>query len=279
MVDTTQKSPETLAELIQALWTVKKSILIGASIGLLIAIIYTAIALSTYKITMIVGAVPSISTQISLDTTNPSPFVPQHDQGSGLSKMNQDMYRTIYRSPRIASMVLKIPEHVQAITYDKKYGLFSLNPKSWTADDMSNYFEKRIKITPVQGTTDLFKITYTHPNPDFGQGLLMQIHALTDESIRNDHKKLINDRRAYITKALDQSLNLDHKKALGHLLIDLEREAIMVNSDRSFSMRVIDPPSSSASPYYPRTKMIWLLLTFIGGGLGAMVGFTRKAWA
>ena len=91
-------------------------------------------------------------------------------------------------------------------------------------------------------------------------------------------KKLINDRRAYITKALEQSLNLDHKKALGQLLIELEREAIMVNSDRSFAMRVIDPPSSSASPYYPRTKVILLLLTLIGGFVGALIGTTKKSW-
>ena len=183
------QSPETLADLIHELWSVKIHIALGAGMGLAIGLLYTIAALSTYKVTMIIGAVPSIAAQISIENSVQSPFIPRQEKTSNLTQMNQSMYRTIYRSPRIAGMILKIPEQVQAIAYDKKYGLLSLNPSSWTADDMSKYLEKRVKLAPAQGTIDLMRVTYTHPNPDFAKGLLMQLHALTDESIRNDHKK------------------------------------------------------------------------------------------
>ena len=139
------QTPETLADLLQQIWSVKFHVGIGIGVGFIVAFTYTAIALSTYKVSMTIGTVPSIAAQISIENSVQSAFIPRQEKTTNLVQMNQSMYRTIYRSPRIAGMVLKVPEHVNAIAYDKKYGLLGLNPKSWTADDMSKYLEKRIK--------------------------------------------------------------------------------------------------------------------------------------
>lgn len=270
------QAPETLAQLTQQLWDIKIFIAIGAALGLCTALIYLAMAQTTYKITMIVGPVPTMSKANIVNNAGDNAFYNSGDATTTLLNMHQSTYRTILRSPRIAGLILKMPDHVNAISQDKKYGLISIHPSQWSADDMSKYFEHHIRMTPVHNATDLIKISYTHPNPDFGQTLLRQLHAFTDETIRNDHKKLIDDRRRYITKALSETLNLDHKKALGYLLVDLERESIMVNSDHSYAMRVIDPPSSSAHPFYPRTNIVIAMMLFIGAFCGTFVGFCFK---
>lgn len=244
---------------------------------MLVGVIYTGLAQNTYRVTMIVGAVPTLSSQAQANTSNNFPLAQKNDNSQNLSQMHQNMYRTILRSPRVAGMILKLPDKITAIAQDKKYGLFSTSPQDWADEDLSRYFHRSIRMAPVQHASDLIVIQYTHPNPDFARSFLLQLHALTDESIRNDHKKLINDRRAYITKALSEAFNLDHKKALGQLLIELEREAIMVNSDRSFSMRIINPPSSSIAPYHPRTKIIIIALALIGAFIGTMIGTVRKS--
>lgn len=273
------QDPETLPELLHDLWAIKVFITVGSIIGFIIAGLYIWTAQKTYKVTMIAGSVPSISMQTIPNSTQTNALRPlRNDNTASLSQMHQNMYRTMFRSPRVAGMIIKVPERIKALSYDKKYGLFSINPTSWSDNDLSSYFHKKIRISPVQNTNDLIEISYSHPNPDFAGNFLLQLHALTDESIRNDHKKLINDRRAYITKALGQALNIDHKKALGQLLIDLEREAIMVNSDRSFAMRIIDPPSSSANPFHPRSKIILLMFVLSGAFIGILTGFAKKAF-
>ena len=272
------KAPETLSELIQELWSVRIFILIGISIGLISTALYTLSAQRSYKVSMIVGAVPALSHNTSLDNQNPSPLPLQKNKASTMSLMNQNMYRTIFRSPRVADMIIKMPKQLQIIAQDKQYGLFSRDPKNWSNKDLSKYFTKKIRITPIQHTKDLLEISYIHPNPDFAKNFLLQLHALTDESIRNDHKKLINDRRIYINNVLVDSPNMDHKKALGSLLLNLEREMIMVNSDRSFAMRIINNPSSSAHPTHPHTKMICLIFIIIGAFIGTLVGFTKRSW-
>lgn len=270
-------TPETLWDLIQEIWSLRRYIMICAGIGVLIALIYTGLAQNTYRVTMIVGGVPTLSSQTQMSGPDNSLLTQKNDNSQNLSQMHQSMYKTIFRSPRVAGMILKLPDKMSAISQDKKYGLFSTSPQNWADEDLSRYFHRSIRMAPAPHANDLIVIQYTHPNPDFARSFLLQLHALTDESIRNDHKKLINDRRAYITKALGEAFNLDHKKALGQLLIELEREAIMVNSDRSFSMRIINPPSSSIAPYHPRTKLIIIALFFIGAFIGMMVGTVRKS--
>ncbi len=272
------QSPETLSDFVQNLWAVKKEVFLGSMVGLVIALLYVWTAQSSYKVTMIVGGVPPISMQTApRGSLTSSPFLSQTKTASTLSQMHQNMYRTMFRSSRVANMVVKIPDHIKAISHDKRYGLFSFEPQGWSGDDLAHYFHRKIRMAPIHHTHDLIEISTTHPNPDFAESFLLHLHALTDEIIRNDHKKLINDRRAYITKALNGALNIDHKKALGQLLIELEREAIMVNSDRSFAMRIIDPPSYSSAPYHPRSALMIVIFTLLGAFGGTLIGLARRA--
>lgn len=276
MTDKAQ-SPETLWDLIQDLWSIRYIIILGAVIGLFVGLAYTIISQKTYKVTMVVGSVPALSNQVQTSTQNTTPLSQNATEIQNLSQMRQNMYQTIFRSPRVADMILKLPAQIRALAQDKKYGLFSITPENWTNEDLSRYFHRSIRITPVQNTNDLIRIGYTHPDPDFARSFLLQLHALTDESIRNDHKKLINDRRAYITNALGKTYNEGHKIALGNVLIELEREAIMVNSDRSFSMRIINPPAASSVPHHPRTKIIILAMMLLGSFIGILSGFIRQS--
>lgn len=99
------QEPETLPELLHDLWTIKMFIMVGSVIGLIIAGLYIWTAQKTYKVTMVAGSVPSISMQ-TINSTQTNALRPLRSYNTAsLSQMHQSMYRTMFRSPRVAGMI------------------------------------------------------------------------------------------------------------------------------------------------------------------------------
>lgn len=268
----------TLGDLFSSIWDVRASMLTGLVIAFLVAVVLLAIGERNFEARMLVAPTPSIN-QITEGVSFPSSAVAQFNPLEGtvtLSSKNTGLFKTLLVSPRVAWLLMKTDLIESGIKSDPLLGLFSRDTSQWNARDASDYLSKAIVVTSKPEVQGLLQVSYRHPNADFAETLLSKLHAITDELIRNDYRRLTEDRIFYLKKTILQTENPEHRKGLTDLLLELEKELIMVNADRSFSVQMIDPPTASRERRYPATWSILLAFLFVGLLLGAFIGIVIK---
>jgi hypothetical protein len=174
----------------------------------------------------------------------------------------------------VARLLLEDTTIKTGLSHDRPF-IFSKDISNLAPEEFSQYLRRKIDNEPVGGTS-MRKLIYLHPNRDFAAYLLRRLHRLTDELIRNTVRSETQDRIAYLQKAIDNTGNPDHKRALTNLLMEQERIKMLVSIDQPYSARVIEPPAAGIKPHWPDKFIIFPGFLFIGLFFGFLVHGLRK---
>ncbi|MAQ70835.1 MAG: hypothetical protein CL565_01440 [Alphaproteobacteria bacterium] len=272
-----QEREETLSGILNQLWHDRKTVLLVLAITYVLGVLIFFISVSKYEAKMLIGPTPQMGTKDDVGSL-PLSTVARFNALDGtltLSSKNSGLFKALATSPRVGKLLLKTPDIRKGIAKDRSGGFLKQDISDWNSQDMSVYLKNNLKINSHVNLQGLFSMAYRHESPEFAESFLRKVHAITDELIRNDYRVLTSDRIVYIQKMLKQTLNPDHREGLTNLLLELEKQKIMVNADQSFSVQVLDPPTASRTLKYPRKGIYFSVLFLVGLVLGCIIVLIR----
>lgn len=261
------KTNPTLADFIKDIWDAKISILLFVVIFLVFAAIALLAITPRYRATMIVApadgyALGDYASSVSEGESLNIPFWRPQEAGG----VSTDFHRFVYtiKGPAAAAILLKDSAVLAGIARD---GSFSKKADKWSAEELSAYLEKNIKVQ-VLGTTPLRKISYHHPDPVFASEFLRKIHLVADQLIRRDRRRQSESRIRYLKETLQKTLNPDHRRGIADLLMQQEHIQMLANLDEPYAAIVVEPPSSTPRAVWPDKALFFFIFALIGGALG-----------
>lgn len=132
---------------------------------------------------------------------------------------------------------------------DQRIKTFLRQP-TWTPPNMeslASYIGGSIQVGELKGTP-FVEIVVQHPNPEFGLELLKTAYAEADQLLRDQDRRQVNQRRAYIEERLARTSLNDMRQVLLTLMAQEERSAMLLESDLPYAARIIEPPYASSQP-------------------------------
>lgn len=152
-------------------------------------------------------------------------------------------------------------------------------------DDLMNYLTRHISIDASKSTqfdrlTDnspYKKVSFTYGNPKEAERLLNIILLETDRIIRDEQRRDVTARIAFLRGQLSHTtLSVDERAALISILSSQEQLLSMIHADTRFATTLVIPPYASptpTSPPGPRTiavvivmlsVFVWVGIVFLG---------------
>lgn len=267
----------TMGDVFEDIWQARRSILGGVLTGLMCAAFFIFFATPFYRAEMVVSpATPMNGAEVSsVGVDNNLSALRYLVQRMGAGNSSDFLrFETLYTGPSVATFLLKDPNILEGLRRDQSSGFLKAKG-DWSPEKLSEYLEKRVKMAPV-GSSELRKIYYNHPNRDFGVYFLGRIHALTDGLIRTNLKIQAQERVSYLQKAMTQTTNPEHRRALTALLMEQEHLLMLVSIDQPYAASIVEPPSASVKPAWPDKALVFPALTFAGALIGfVLFGFLK----
>lgn len=267
----------TLNDVMAQIWKARACVILGAIFGALLAAAYIFTAQSDYKIKMILSpANPMNGAEISSLLADDNLFALRYlVQRVGVANSSDFLrFENIYHGPSVADLLLDDERIIDGLNRDLAYGYIQ-NDKPWSAERLSEYLGDHVKLSPL-GASPLREMSYHHPDPDFGRYLLAEIHQISDFLIRQNIHSESSQRIDYLKKAIDETSNPEHRRALTTLLMEQERLRMLVSIDQAYAASVVEPPSASVKISRPEPKLIFPVFIMLGGFLGYLVFMMRR---
>lgn len=271
----THGNDPTLPDLVAMIWAARVRVLIGAVLGLVIAFFFVAAAVPQYRISMLVAPADrgTKADVKSLLPDNPS-FALQYLVNTVGSQDSTDFMRfeNTILGPTIAGAVQEKFGDRLANGMDRACRmLFSCGGYQKSPEAMAEVLSRKIRIDPV-GNTPLRRISFDHPDGDFGVWLLGVLYAQADGLIRADVADKAMRRKDYLQDVIDRTNHPDHRRALTSLLMEQEHILMILAMDEPFAAVIAEKPSISAKPVWPRKSLVFFgfaaacgLLAFAAG--------------
>jgi hypothetical protein len=117
-------------------------------------------------------------------------------------------------------------------------------------DDLIKYFDTRL-TSDVSLETTFATVTFKYRSPAEAERLLSLILLEADNIIRQDKRRDVSARIAYLNAALEKLTNADQKPAMIDILSEQQQEMMMVESDHRYASVLIDPPHAPLLPSSP----------------------------
>lgn len=170
----------------------------------------------------------------------------------------------------VADILFRNPRIREGIARDRRFRFEGARAPDGPAA-LADYLAAHVRIDPV-GATDLRRISYDHPDPDFAEFLLASLHAAADGTIRAQARHQAAARMDYLETAMDSNPNPDHRRALTALLMREEEVAMMIAMDQPYAAAPTEPPAASSRPVWPRRALFFPVFALVGAMIGAAVG-------
>jgi hypothetical protein len=136
------------------------------------------------------------------------------------------------------------------------------------AASLSQYLDENIKVASSRNSSSVAdqtkEITYSSNSPVEARDFLRMVIDTADEVVRND--KLVNERNRinYLTEALDKTHELALRESLGQLLQTEQRQMMVLQADRYYSIDMVDPPAADDTPTTPKATFM-VIAGFLAG--------------
>ena len=263
-----------MADFLKSLWAAKIHIAFFAFVFIVLGYFFTLLGTPLYRASMIVApadgyALGDYASSVSEGEGLAIPFW-RPREADGIST---DFHRFVYtiKGSAAAAILLKDSAVLAGIARD---GGWSARADEWTAEELSQYLERNIRIQHL-GATPLRKILYTHPDPVFAAAFLRKIHLVADQLIRRDRRRQSDSRIRYLQEALQKTANPDHRKGITNLLMQQEHIRMLANLDEPYAAIVVEPPASTPKPVWPNRPLIILVCALAGAAAGYVVRSMR----
>lgn len=255
----------SLVHLMREVWAARFWIAGGGAVGVVLAVGLLLIATPRYEARMTVSPASPLSSAADASA---------HPNDTFLLFMN------IYPGPRAAAQIMDdAPQAIAQLRADRLFGFMPapLDEKA-TPQELAAYLRKYVAANQVDKTA-LRQLSYVHPDPEFAVRFLGLVHRTADDLIRGDSQRSAVGRIAYLEGALARTPGADHRRALTGLLMEQEHIAMLTRMDEPFSARVVEPPSASVRPVWPRKGPTLLILAVLGALAGFVEHLRRAATA
>lgn len=267
-----------LRDFLNDIWRAKFFILIGAFIGVIIAFVIQSISIPHYRASLILSpAAPMTGAESSSLLANDNlfalRFIAQRIGGGG-SASDFHRFENIYRGQSVAEILLKDNKIEQGLKADKAF-TFSDAENDWSPAKLSKYMSERVKLEPM-GVTSSRRMVYEHADPAFAEYFISGVHHVADRLIRRDIREDSQARVDYLTKAIAETGNVEHRRALTTLLMEQERLLMLVSIDQPYAATVIEPAASGEKPKWPDLKLLYFGFAFLGVVLGFILHGLRR---
>lgn len=257
------------------LWRGKWFLLCGLVLGLAMAIGVIGTAIPRYESQMMIGPAQSlqIPAQRELSGSNNNGQITSSDHGIA-AEQAFTQFEAIYTGPSVAALLLRDKRIIDGLAKDQAFR-FSKAKKEWRAADLATYLRKRVWVDPF-GETTLRSLRYRHQDPQFAAYFVQQIHRTADQLIRADIRGGVDERIAYLERAMAKTLNPEHRRAITGLLLEQERTRMIVSMDEPVAAKIIEKSSASAKPVWPDRALFMAGFGIIGLFLGYIIfGLTQ----
>tara|TARA_B100000780_G_scaffold268202_1_gene225936 strand:- start:732 stop:1634 length:903 start_codon:yes stop_codon:yes gene_type:complete len=258
-----------LGDLALDIWRAKIWIIAAALGALLAAFVFVQICVPHYKGTILLSpAAPMTGAETSSMLANDDLFALRFlmqrlgpGQGSDFQR-----FENIYAGPSVAEILLSDENILQGLSRDRSF-IFSSPETRWSAEKLSAYLNKRLRLEPV-GTSNARRLVYYHPDGAFAKYMLSAIHHIADGLIRRDIREDSRARVDYLRGAIAQTNNPEHRRTLTTLLMEQERLLMLVSIDQPYAASVIEPAAIGVEPEWPNAPLIYsaaaLVFAFFG---------------
>ncbi len=265
---------KSLADVLREVWQAKLWMLFFGIAALVAAFLFLSLANPFIRAEMIVAPATPIGNHPQATPDFEGIIELQTGVMTGSAAFTR--FETIYNGVSVAKMLVQDEKVLKGLVQDQAFR-FSEAERDWTAEKLSVYLKRRIKLEPV-AATPLRRLVYLHPDRDFAVYLIGRIHRITDEMIRVSILQEVKGRIDYLSKALERTQNADHRRALTELLMEQERLKMLVSLDQPYAAAIVEPPASSVRVAWPDRYLIFGGFAVFGLLLGFLVfGLRRNA--
>lgn len=269
MVETS--APDNLTEVIRRLWQERIICCAGILIGILLAVLLMVVQRPHYEASMIVGPTDD-NTPFEQFVQNAATPPRGPAMASAYNHANYRKFEQTLRGPKVANVMFQMPDIRSQVAGDSFWRGGSRKVDS--AEELNVYLMRHVNIQPV-GATPSLRITYRHPDPEMAVKLLTLLRKIDDQLIKSQEKDVTAKRIEWLRTSLKESLNPDHRQALARLLLNEERQMMLLSLDEPFAVQVIEEASSLPHPVAPDPMLYLLVFTVLGFAGGAGVALCR----
>ena len=262
----------TLADLFKDMWRGRWFILTGIIFWTALAAGFVVKTPGYYRAEMNIGPVSG-----SLETVTPQAPVARDGQVVSPARFIQN-YDTAKAPDQFARIEALLTGRAvaQALAQDPEISKI-INKDGWTrplpkaplsADIIDAYLDRAIDISFVREKR-FRKLTYHHIDRKAAGQFLETIFKAADNRVKFLDRQDIKSRIAHLKNALEQSANPDQRRALAFLLTLEEQKHMLLSSENGYAAKIIDPPSLSLRPVWPKLSL------FVPGGIliGIIFGY------
>ena len=260
--------PQTIGDILHSAWCGKAYLFAGAGLGIVIGAVLMIIIVPQYSARMIIAPPAQAADERSLTFLNANASLPVTSVSSRVSR-DYTKFQQTFREVSAARILMKYQGVMEAVNKSGPF-IFSGNAGIETPDEFSDYIKDHVTMEPVGPTSSLI-LSYRHPDPEFAAKFLQHLHKITDEMIRNDARDQTEARMVYLQKALKEAYNPDNRKALADQLMIEEHQRMMISMGEPFSAELIEPPSSSSKPVWPKAGVIFPACILMGAFFGFLL--------
>ena len=157
-------------------------------------------------------------------------------------------------------------------------GLFGISiERGPTVPNAYNYLVAHVSILQSSDSSSLLggagqnrivTISAVESTPKDAQALLVETVNAADTILKNNERKSLQQRVAYLTSRIATVSVAEYRIALANVLSEQEKSAMLIDDTSYYSLFVLDDAVLNTVPYSPKPT----LNIIIGGGLGFVLG-------
>jgi uncharacterized protein involved in exopolysaccharide biosynthesis len=142
-------------------------------------------------------------------------------------------------------------------------------------ESLAGQLKRQVKIV-TDPRSSIITLTYANKDPAFATEMLQWLCDETDHVLKERDQQATKAQIDYIDARLQTIQVEEHRRALGELLLDLERKAMITAIDQPYAATIIDGPRAPDLPSSPR-PFVSLAVGLLGGfTVGCMIALYRR---
>jgi uncharacterized protein involved in exopolysaccharide biosynthesis len=138
----------------------------------------------------------------------------------------------------------------------------------WRAPDaarLQEYLNGKIEVVaPGPKDAPITQISYLHKDPAFARYMLTRLNGLADSIVRKKAQERAKSYVDYLSRRLETTNIPEHRKAISDALLTQEQSLMMASSALPFSASMVQEPTVTLNPTWP--KLSQALTSFVLAG-------------
>lgn len=262
MDNTIHTADYTLGQLLADFWHGRVFVFAGLMLGALAAFSFMALAVPQGGAQMVIA--PASPLEAQRLASEDAPVSTADAQNAAFTN-----FTVSYKGAAVAEILLRDPEITKGLAADRAFK-FSAAETAWTPEKLSEYIARRVRLNAV-GETPLRSLNYLHPDKEFAAAFLQRLHNVTDGLIRHTVRRNVNDRITYLEDAMMKTGNPEHRRAMTDLLMEQERQRMLVSIDQPYAAAIVVPAMASAKMLWPDPALVYAGMMAVGALFGFII--------